>query len=267
MPERKYIRACQNGHVINVFDRPNSNAVNFGDGSNPSIHLAGPNYCQECGTETIVSCTDCGSSISIVAETESHSLKGDGITSEIAPVEKDDLPSYCPNCGTAFPWLTPVEQETVRDGVFLDLDPSEVSGYFYQELVNEINKCYKTKANNATNILYRKLLENLVYDILLFRFGPKRIELYYDTNNGRLGFKELVENLKDNKSELKQFSSAIGDPDTIRRIWQFKQHGDSSAHSKENLVTDDEIEEKTKEATQVAKILLELRENIRTASD
>ena len=59
---------------------------------------------------------------------------------------------------------TEVLYSTFRSEQFLDI--ANVPGTFYPDLVEDINQCYSIGVNDATLILTRKLLENLLIDIL-----------------------------------------------------------------------------------------------------
>jgi hypothetical protein len=74
---------------------------------------------------------------------------------------------------------------------------------FYDQLQEEINVCYEHNHPNAAFFLCRKMIENLVFNILEKKF-PKRVDLWYDTKNKvRHKFGFLVKNLY---SERKNFS-------------------------------------------------------------
>ena len=51
-------------------------------------------YCEDCGSETITSCQECG------AEIEGH-YDVEGV---VAPSDKD-VTSYCHDCGEPYPWM------------------------------------------------------------------------------------------------------------------------------------------------------------------
>ncbi|WP_175542194.1 DUF2321 domain-containing protein [Natrinema hispanicum] len=241
-----YSRVCQNGHVLDTDPNPDADH-----------RLDSPDFCPECGTEAFKTCPNC-------LDTHIPVNK----PSEVPrPFDKRDLPNYCSGCGSDFPWVDPVKNHETRDGSFIAISDKDVSGRFYLQLVHEINQCYRVNSNNATYVLYRKLIENLIYDSLrAYHDSPEDIGLYFDKENGRRqNFDELVNSLKKSKDELKRFSSAV-DSDLIYKIREFQDKGNSSAHTVENLVKDEEISEKSKDATYVAKVLFQLRENIYTTS-
>jgi hypothetical protein len=78
---------------------------------------------------------------------------------------------------------------------------------FYDPIEDEINTAYSNaKLPNAVLMLSRKLIENLVYNVLQYKFGEEgRVSLYYDTGHRRAqDFSVLIENLENNKSQYPQ---------------------------------------------------------------
>jgi hypothetical protein len=75
---------------------------------------------------------------------------------------------------------------------------------FYDNLEDEINEAFSNpNLPNAVLVLARKLIENLVYNILQYKFDGPRIGLYYDTNHRRAhDFSILLDNLANHKSEF-----------------------------------------------------------------
>ena len=86
---------CKNGHVIT-------------DDYDGSPDMAKP-FCSECGAPTIIECESCGAKI----QGRVH------IDSVISSRKLERAPSYCFNCGTAFPW-TQSNIEAVHE--LLDID-------------------------------------------------------------------------------------------------------------------------------------------------
>ena len=73
---------------------------------------------------------------------------------------------------------------------------------FFGRLSGEIYRAYNSNMVTATFILTRKLLENLVIELLRSKFS-KDVSKYYDTSKHRfLGFSNLVDNLKKEKNQL-----------------------------------------------------------------
>src|SRR5438132_6305800 len=75
---------------------------------------------------------------------------------------------------------------------------------FYKRLEEEINAAFSDlRLHNAVLVLSRKLIENLVYNILQYTLGPSKLEEYYDTQRRRpRDFGVLIERLEVHKSEF-----------------------------------------------------------------
>lgn len=240
------VRVCKNGHIK---DRgiPYERAEFIGVETTIDT---GSNYCGSCGSEIIWYCERCESSILI----ESYSRA----------VEKEDLPNHCRECGTDYPWADTIARDG-RDGLFLDVDDTTINGQFYPPLIYEVNQCYQMKADEAALVLTRKLVENLLIDILRGHFGIEENHIYYNQDLGQhRGFKELIEKLKENYSELDQYSTVEKD-DLIDKLNQLKYRGDASAHSIEHTVSEDQLEMLSSDATYVVKVLLRIRREVHTA--
>lgn len=71
---------------------------------------------------------------------------------------------------------------------------------FIRAHIDEVNRCYACGAYTAAFILCRKIIENLLTDIIKKKFPQKtlaNIELYFDTSRGRTrDFSEILKNLR-----------------------------------------------------------------------
>jgi hypothetical protein len=122
-------------------------------------------------------------------------------------------------------------QETIYKTDILKIDFNDT---FYKNLVLEINKAYKIGAYTGAFILCRKLIENLVIDILRKKFPPNatNLELYFSTKNrgGRFhDFSVLLDNL-----ELKKNDFGIDKPlieELMSLIKPFRPNVNSKTHS------------------------------------
>lgn len=253
-----YGRVCTEGHIIKT--RKSTSITNYyiSDSKNnrriisrDKILIEGDAYCQTCGSETIEICPSC---------------KKDLIRMRIDELSKPHTPSYCRNCGGAYPWVGTIEEKKVREGPFIEIGVENVGGQFYPNLIKQINNCYEIKANEATQVLYRKLIENLIVDILRGHYGMEEVELFFDTEKGSSQmFSNLLNNFKSSEGDLLSYSDAMGE-NLYRLIEEFKHKGDASAHTIERDISDEEIEKQSDEATKLAKILFEMRKNIYVAN-
>lgn len=131
----------------------------------------------------------------------------------------------------------------------------ELPDDFYYDLIEYIDRAYSYNIFPAVRILNRKLLENLIVDLLRKRFGMSEIDLFYDTKNRRFhGFNVLLKNMKDKIEDLKPISAAI-DHDFLNSINQFRISGNSSAHTIELHVTKEEIDKEKADLMFIVKVL------------
>ncbi len=142
---------------------------------------------------------------------------------------------------------------------FIDFS-KQYPDFFYGKLEDEINQCYKSKLPNATLILCRKMIENLVYNILDFKF-PTRLELRFDTNHNRphnLSF--LMDNLKEKKDEFDAEQKVLLSK-SISMLKPFFRHANSKAHNIMEYINDISELDKLK-ITEIIQVLLKLISNI-----
>lgn len=100
---------------------------------------------------------------------------------------------------------------------------------FYRNLEEEINQCHSASLPNATLILSRKMVENLLYHILEEKF-PKELRLRYVVAQGRAqDFSVLLVNLE---SRLADFDREQQELITklLSYIKTFKRDANSTAH-------------------------------------
>jgi hypothetical protein len=113
---------------------------------------------------------------------------------------------------------------------------------FYEKLEEETNLCYTTSLPNACLILSRKLVENLLYEIIETKF-PKEIELRYIVTQGRAqDFSVLVNNIE---TRIKDFDREQQDliSKLLGLIKPFKRDANSTAHKVlDYLTTLDEVD-------------------------
>lgn len=158
----------------------------------------------------------------------------------------------------------PQEDDQVREGRFLKID--DIEEEYYEKLVGDINKSYQYGINDGTLVLTRKLFENFIIDILRAEYGGQGIDLYYNTEKGRFhGLGTLCGKLDDKSSDLDHYSRHL-DNGLVARVEQFKEHGNSQAHSVRVNISDDELEDMSTEATELTKILYDIRDEVRIAN-
>jgi hypothetical protein len=116
----------------------------------------------------------------------------------------------------------------------------ESTNYFISGHINEVNKTYTNGCYTATFILIRKIVENLIIDILRYKFPEKRErknkELYYNIPQQRLhDFSIVLENLYKKRIEF-----GIEGKGVIERFFQLvkilKKDANDKTHSWFHLV-------------------------------
>lgn len=136
---------------------------------------------------------------------------------------------------------------------------------FSKRLEEEINESYKHGLPNATLILSRKMVENLVYNILQTKFGDARPEMWWDEKNKRrLGFGPLLGNLADTRGEFKR-----DQPQLIAKFLDlvnpFLREANKKAHYIiEYLESVDDIE--NLKIPEIIQLLLDIRSRLQTKS-
>jgi hypothetical protein len=129
---------------------------------------------------------------------------------------------------------------------------------FYRRLEGEINDCYAAGLPNATLVLSRKLVENLIYNILETKY-PRDRPLWWDINHNRpRDFSLLQDTLKIKKIEFVHDQRELLDK-LLDLLEPFRTEANLKAHRIMNyLESKDELGRlKTPEIVQVALKLLD----------
>jgi hypothetical protein len=102
---------------------------------------------------------------------------------------------------------------------------------FYDRLEDEINLAFNNPGlPNAVLVLSRKLIENLVYNVLEYRFKGPGIDLYYNTSQMRAhDFSVLLSNLRNHKAD---FDLDLQDKIAtfLKIVDPFRREANSTAH-------------------------------------
>ena len=151
-------------------------------------------------------------------------------------------------------------QISIHSEQFLDID--NVPGTFYPDLVEDINRCCSLGIYDATLVLIRKLLENLLIDVLREQYGKQKIDLYYLPDNHRFkNFSTLINNFEENLSDFQHLSGGL-DSDFINELNAFRQDANAEAHSIETNITENEMEDYQEQARHASQILFHVWRNI-----
>ena len=142
------------------------------------------------------------------------------------------------------------------------LDISDVPDPFYRDIIELINKCYSYEIYPAVLVFSRKLLENLLVDILRKKYGMQNVDLFFDTKRRR--FRSFNELLKNFEERLDDFIPIIPhlDSNFIRKVNIFREAGNSSAHTLELNIQRSWLDENRDDLEYVVKTLIRLYNNI-----
>jgi hypothetical protein len=114
----------------------------------------------------------------------------------------------------------------------------ETTDHFKKGHIEELNKAYTFGCNTSVFILARKIVENLIIDILKKKY-PERVknnkELYFDTAQGRLkDFGIILRNLKDKKADFGSENRGVEKLCDLAK--SLKDDANNKAHSWYHLV-------------------------------
>lgn len=138
------------------------------------------------------------------------------------------------------------------------LDVKVLPGDFYIELQDQINRAFTYGIFPAVQILSRKFLESLIVDILRKKYGQQRVELFYDTSRRRfLGFEALLKNIHDRIGDFASTSPAF-DEAFLKKIDEFREQGNSSAHTIELSLKKEDLEKDSKDLEYIVKVLVKV---------
>lgn len=101
---------------------------------------------------------------------------------------------------------------------------------FYKPLEKEINACYSAKLFNACLLLSRKMIENLIYNILQIKF-PKDVDMRWNTGKNRPhDFAILIDNLEGGRNQFHPEEQPRIDK-FIQLCKPFRRYANSKAHN------------------------------------
>jgi hypothetical protein len=129
---------------------------------------------------------------------------------------------------------------------------------FYRELVHLINKAYGAEVFGAVPILVRKLLENLLVDILRLYYGMRDITIFFDKGHGRFhDFGTLIDNTETRLHDF-NWCNDLMNKELLEQLNKYRERGNASAHSMIVAVRKEELKEASDEITQMTKQLFKL---------
>jgi hypothetical protein len=142
------------------------------------------------------------------------------------------------------------------------LDIIDVPDPFYRDLIDLINKCYSYGIYPAVLVFGRKLLENLLVDIIRRKYGGQNVELFFDTKHRRFrNFNELVKVFKERLNDFKLIVPSL-DGKFIEKLNKFREVGNAAAHTLELNVSKKWLDENRDDLEFVTKILIRVDKNV-----
>ncbi len=149
-----------------------------------------------------------------------------------------------------------------REDKFIKLE--NVSGHFFEELIKKINICYQVRVYEAVMVLSRKLIENLLIELMRNEFGKQKIELYFNSNRKQFhNFSTLTDNFNDKKSSFQPYSGAV-DQNLIDNLNEIREESNVSAHSIEIDIREKDLEDFGEKVNKIAKLLFHLKTKTET---
>lgn len=95
--------------------------------------------------------------------------------------------------------ISPRKRNTQRKQSHIPIIKYESESYFVKEHIEELSRAYYSRCYTAVYILFRKIVENLIIDILRGKF-PKRRELIFNDSLHRYhDFSVILDNLFNNR--------------------------------------------------------------------
>lgn len=162
----------------------------------------------------------------------SHNLS---VMQKLKPEDKLTLPHN----EVVNPVVKIVKKKTSKREKDIEIIKYDTTDYFIRGHIKEINRAYTKGCYTSTHILARKIIENLVLDILVTKYPPTKLEnlnLYFDVSQNRTkDFSILLKSLYDKR---KEFGFEISK--AIERFYQkakkFKDDANDKTHSWYHLV-------------------------------
>ena len=156
-----------------------------------------------------------------------------------------------------------LDNHRAEDDLFIDTDA--IDDERYEELIGDINDCYRYRIYDGMMVLTRKLFEDMVFQILKTHYAGKQNDMFYDQANGQhYSFDGLLNNLKDGVQTLRMYSRELDQP-LVEDIRDLKDEGNSGAHSIRIDFSDEEVESWSDDATRFTEVLYEVLAGARIA--
>lgn len=172
-----------------------------------------------------VSCELCGEETAVFLMRKQSAQRFQRVSSEVPMVQPGQM--RLPGEESDLPHLgAPIVQ--VPD--FIEIELEYRIDKVFSSLIDEINTCFEYEAYSSAMVMTRKLIENLIVDILRVKYGPTdNHEMYFDDDCGHfLQLNELVSNFEKISSQYKKCGLTSSHLATIKGL---RKKGNHSAHS------------------------------------
>lgn len=152
-------------------------------------------------------------------------------------------------------------------GVTEPLLEQTMEGDFYKELIQEINLSHSYQLYRSTIVLVRKLLENLLIDLLRTRYCMQNVTLFYNPDRKEfLDFYYLVENLKKSSADFTPYTSGFNE-EFFNFVTKFRETANANAHALEAFLDKDQFEKDKKKLNHYIKVIKNTIDTIKTSID
>jgi len=158
--------------------------------------------------------------------------------SVIRKLSKEDR-NTLPNVEFTKPTIKIKQKRSKKKEKQLNIIEYETNDYFKKGHIEEINKAYSNGCYTSVHILARKIIENLIREILSKKFPPTKKankELYFDISQKRFkDFGVILRNLYDKRNDFEPDKIKI-----VQRLYQktkgFKDDSNDATHSWYHLI-------------------------------
>lgn len=143
---------------------------------------------------------------------------------------------------------------------YIDID--NTTDDFYDELIDNINRCYQIEVYDGTLVLTRKLLENLVIELLRQEYPKSYVRMYHIPEQQRFrNFSELLEVFEYRLKDYQSYSNGV-DGELIENINQFRDSANSDAHSIVRNPSKENVDDLGEDAEYAAKVMFRILRNM-----
>lgn len=132
-----------------------------------------------------------------------------------------------------------VKKRTSKREKDVEIIKYDTTDYFIRGHIREINRAYTKGCYTSTHILARKIIENLILDILVKKYPPTSLDnlnVYFDVSQNRTkDFSILLKNIFDKKKDF-GFEKSKAIERFYQRAKNFKDDANDKTHSWFHLV-------------------------------